>query len=444
MTQIPSRGAAARGTDLLRMDFAVGHKNMQQLIGLRWIAIVGQIVTIAVVTLGFGVALPLAAMAQVLALLIAFNVASQMRSQGRTRVPDHELFIALLVDVAVLTTQLHLSGGTTNPFIFLYLLQISLGAMLLKTRWAWMLVAITASCFMGLAFFSAPLQLPLDHDQGLGSLYIQGMMICFALNAVLLVASITQINHNIRERDARLADLRQRAIEHEHIVRMGLLASGAAHELGTPLATIDVILGDWQHMAVFSGNPETQQELQEMQAQLERCKRILSGILLSAGETRGESASKTTVRTFLDQLAAQWHTTKPTVSLQYTQEFAPDQSIVGDSTLQQMLCNVLDNAAEASPQWVGLHVSREGSLLVITVSDRGPGFPPFMLERLGTPYQSSKGRAGSGLGLFLSMHVAATLGGTLNAHNAIGGGAVVRLALPLSALTIGPHASTRP
>ncbi|MGO8609956.1 sensor histidine kinase, partial [Rhizobium johnstonii] len=80
----------------------------------------------------------------------------------------------------------------------------------------------------------------------LASPYIQGMVVCFALNAALLLIFITRINGNLRARDARLAGLRQRAAEEEHIVRMGLLASGAAHELGTPLATLSVILGDWR------------------------------------------------------------------------------------------------------------------------------------------------------------------------------------------------------
>ena len=74
------------------------------------------------------------------------------------------------------------------------------------------------------------------------------MLVCFVLDAALLVVFVTRINRNLRERDAQLADLRQHAAEEDHIVRMGLLASGAAHELGTPLASLSVILGDWRRM----------------------------------------------------------------------------------------------------------------------------------------------------------------------------------------------------
>src|ERR1700712_4935023 len=121
------------------------------------------------------------------------------------------------------------------------------------------------------------------------------MLDLLGLECNFAVILITPLNRNLRAGDAALANLRQRAAEEEHIVRMGLLASGAAHELGTPLATLAVILGDWRRMPEFSRNPEFLEELGEMQTQLKRCKSIVSGILLSAGEARGESSSRTTI-----------------------------------------------------------------------------------------------------------------------------------------------------
>src|SRR5439155_26688172 len=132
--------------------------------------------------------------------------------------------------------------------------------------------------------------------------YVAGLLLCFVIDAALLVIFIGRINRNLRQRDASLAGLRQRAAEEEHIVRMGLLASGAAHELGTPLATLSVIVGDWARMGPFAAEPELRDEIQEMQEQLQRCKSIVSGILLSAGEARGESPVHTTLHAFLDGL----------------------------------------------------------------------------------------------------------------------------------------------
>ncbi|MDM0012809.1 ATP-binding protein [Variovorax sp. J22P168] len=415
---------------------ASGLDNMQQLIQLRWIAVVGQVATIAVVHYGFGIRLPLDRMLTVLAFLAAFNAASQLRWRIHRDVSNGELFVALLVDVAMLTAQLYLSGGAANPFVFLYLLQVILGAVLLESWSTWTIVGVTSACFAGLAIFSGPLTLPVEPGHGLLSPYILGLLICFGLNAALLVVFISRISRNLRARDARLAALRERAAEEEHIVRMGLLASGAAHDLGTPLATLSVILGDWRHLPHFTSDPELLAEIDEMQAQVQRCKATLSGILLSAGEARGESSIETTVSTFLDDLALEWRSTRPVRIFEYDNRFGHDLPMVSDSTLKQTLCNVLDNALQASPDWVRLEAAHERDTLRLTVTDAGPGFAPGMLADFGKPYLSTKGRPEGGLGLFLVVNVARTLGGAVSARNRPEGGAEVTITLPLASIIL--------
>jgi two-component system, sensor histidine kinase RegB len=419
------------------VEYVAGHKNMLQLIELRWIAVIGQVTTIAGAILVFDVRLPLVQMLEVLACLIAFNVASHLRWHEHRPVTNSELFLALLVDVASLTMQLYLSGGTTNPFAFLYLLQVILSAVLLEAWWTWTIVGITLACLAGLSVFAKPLSLPFDQARGIASLYVQGMLICFVLNAALLVVFISRITNTLKTRAAQLADLRQRAAEEEHIIRMGLLASGAAHELGTPLATLSVILGDWKRMREFKSNPDLLEEIDEMQIQLKRCKSIVSGILLSAGEARGESAMRTTIRAFLDDLVEEWQDSRPVDAFDYDNRIEHDLPVVFDETLKQMIDNVLDNALEASPDWVGLDATLEDGMLRIDVLDDGPGFAPAMLAQFGKPYQSSKGKPGGGLGLFLVVNVARTLGGAVAAANRPEGGARVTLTLPLSAIALG-------
>ncbi|NBX21080.1 MAG: sensor histidine kinase, partial [Betaproteobacteria bacterium] len=263
-----------------------------------------------------------------------------------------------------------------------------------------------------------------------------GLLVCFLLNAILVVIFITRINHNLRRRDARLAAVRQRAAEEEHIVRMGLLASGAAHELGTPLATLAVILGDWKHMPALVRDPSLKEDIAEMEAQVQRCKSIVSGILLSAGEARGEHSSQTTVRAFLDTLVREWRGTRSVDTFLYDNQVDENTAMVADTTLEQMVFNVLDNARDASPHWVSLEASRDGDALRIVVTDRGPGFTPEVLSHIGVPYQSTKGRPGGGLGLFLSMNVARTLGGSLSAENRVEGGARVTITLSLPDISL--------
>ncbi|SFD25756.1 ATP-binding protein [Massilia yuzhufengensis] len=418
------------------VEFAAGHKNMLQLIELRWIAVIGQVTTIAAAILIFGIELPLVHMLQVLACLIAFNVASHLRWHERRPVSNGEMFMALLVDVASLTVLLYLSGGIANPFAFLYLLQVILSAVLLETLWTWIIVLVTIACMAGLAMFAQPLALPFDHARGISSLYIQGLLVCFALDAALLVMFISRISATLRDKAAQLALLRQHAVEEEHIVRMGLLASGAAHELGTPLATVSVILGDWKRMPQFRGDPGLLEELTEMQTQLQRCKSIVSGILLSAGEARGESAVRTTVRSFLDTLAHDWQASRPVASFQYNNRIREDRPVASDSALRQTIDNLLDNALEASPGWVGLDCWIEDGALHLVVTDRGPGFAPSMLGQVGKPYQSTKAEPGHGLGLFLAVNVVRKLGGSVVPVNLPQGGAQVALTLPLASIEL--------
>jgi two-component system, sensor histidine kinase RegB len=426
------------------VEYAAGHKNMLQLIELRWIAVIGQVTTIAGAILIFDINLPLVHMLQVLACLIAFNIASHLRWHERRPVANSELFMALLVDVATLTVQLYLSGGTTNPFAFLYLLQIIISAVLLEAWSTWTIVAITIACLGALAVYAQPLALPFDHARGIASLYVQGMLICFALNAGLLVIFVSRISGTVRAKAAQLAELRQRAAEEDHIVRMGLLASGAAHELGTPLATLSVILGDWKRMPEFRGSPDLLEEIGEMQTQLQRCKSIVSGILLSAGKARGESAVRTTIHTFLDGLAEEWEDSRPVKDFVYENSIVDDMPVAFDSALKQTVDNLLDNALEASPTgWVGMSASVEDDHLCVIVTDRGPGFPASVLAQFGKPYQSTKGRSGGGLGLFLVVNVARTLGGAVVARNRDEGGAEVKLTIPLTAIRLageGEHA----
>jgi two-component system sensor histidine kinase RegB len=445
LTTIESAPAAGQG---LQQPFnqapvnQAGRNNLLQLVQLRWLAVAGQLGTILAVHYALGIHLPVREMLTLLAALSVFNVACWLRSRtegSREGISNGELFAGLMVDVGVLSGQLFYSGGITNPFIFLFLLQVALGAVLLSPRYIWTMVAVTGFCFTALTQWHWPLRLPDLVSLSLSAHYIGGLLICFGLNAALLVIFIHRIGRNLRQRDARLADLRQRAVEEEHIVRMGLLASGAAHELGTPLATLSVILGDWSRMAPFAADPELREEIEEMQRQLQRCKRIVSGILLSAGEARGEHPELSSLHGFLDGLVAQWQRNRSEAQLRYLRLDLPDPDIIADSALQQMVGNILDNAHEAAPgQSITLTASLEPpDILVLRVSDQGQGFLPEMLERLGKPYQSSKGRPGGGLGLFLSLNVARTLGGQILARNRgpeEGGGAEVIVRLPLAAL----------
>ena len=419
----------ARGLE----DTDPGRRNMWLLVQLRWIAVGGQLGTIGFVHFVMGVHLPLVPLFIAPLMLAGINLATYPLLDRRAAITNWELTVAMLADVAALAWQLHFTGGLANPFASLFLLQVVTGAMLLQPGSSWMIVGAASLALFAIAISPVPLDLPTGVNDPF-RLYLAGSLICFALIAVLLVLLITRISRNLREGDAERAAIRQRAAEEDHIVRMGLLATGAAHELGTPLSSLSVILGDWQRMPRIAGDRDLAQDVADMQAEVARCKTIVSGILLSAGEARGIASEFTTVRRFLDAVVAEWRASRLTGMLDYADGFGPDMPIVADPALRQVLSNVIDNAAEVSPDWIGIATSRERDDLVIEISDRGPGFAPEMLAGFGQPYRSSKGKPGGGLGLFLLVNVLRKLGGTASAENRPGGGALVRIRLPLDAI----------
>lgn len=415
---------------------AIARQNMLQLIHLRWIAVAGQVMTILAVHFGLGFKLPLIEMMLVLVALVALNLFSLLRLKRPEPLGPYDLFAALALDAVALTVQLYFSGGATNPFTTLYLLHVILGAVLLEAWATWAIVALISFCFVGLIAFNRPIIAWGLSDQAFFELFIMGMLIGIVLDALLLVTFVGRINANLRQHDARLAELRQRAAEETHIVRMGLLASGAAHELGTPLATLDVILGDWRRMPLFAANPELAQELEDMRGEVRRCKSIVTGVLQSAGEARSGEVRVSTLRGFMDEVIAEWRETRPDVALSYETALLTTTPIVAESTLKQVIHNVLDNALEAPARNIRLTASVRNDWLRIEIEDDGPGFSPAALADFGKPYNSTKGRAGGGLGLFLVVNVLRKLGGGAEAENRPTGGARVGLALPIATLEV--------
>ncbi|RZM37143.1 MAG: HAMP domain-containing histidine kinase [Sphingomonas sp.] len=422
-------------TRAAKLTDATGSANMRQLVTLRWIAVAGQLLTILFVRFVLHFDLPLMPMGLAMAAAVVLNLAS-MPLYGWQRGPNAQLFCAMLFDVGLLTVQLYLSGGATNPFIELYLLQVVLGAVLLDRWSSWTIVGVTACCFATLTVRYRPLVLPAGYGGSFFELYTIGSLLCFALIATLLVLFMTRITTNLQGRDTHLADLRQQAAEEDHIVRMGLLASGAAHELGTPLASIAVILADWRRMPVLARAPGLLAEIGEMQAEVQRCKRIVTGILLAAGEARGEAPEIVSLHRFLDGIVDDWRGLHPGVEVDYVARVGDNPQIVSDPALKQVIANILDNAAEASPDWIGFRGERSGDHLVLAVRDRGPGFSAERIAGFGKPYQSSKAEPGHGLGLFLAVNVVRKLGGTASVANRDLGGAEVTLTLPLAAIAL--------
>ena len=213
------------------------------------------------------------------------------------------------------------------------------------------------------------------------------------------------------------------------IIRMGLLATGAAHELGTPLSTISVILGDWKKMNL---KKDLIEDVKIIESQLNRCKKILSEILIDSGKERLEKATIVPLKEAFDELIKEWMNSRKPQNLIYNFAGKSDKKILLEDILTQAFFNIFDNALEESPAFISVSVLVVDDNFLVSVEDQGKGFDPEIIKQIGKPNLTTKNS--SGLGLFLALNTLHRIGGDLKIENLSTGGAKILVTLPLKNL----------
>src|SRR5262249_5056158 len=261
-------------------------EHLKRLVLLRSVLACVLAATMGVAELGFGVPLRWLAMGALLLLLLAASLFGWLRSQ-RAHITEAELFLQLMLDVTTLSGLLYLSGGSTNPFVSLYLLPLVIAATTLPPLYAWSMAAVTASCYGLLFFYHLPLAvMHAGHTQGEFRIHVIGMWVNFVLSAGLIAFFVGRMARAIRARDAQLARQKEIALRNERIVALGTLAAGAAHELGTPLSTMAVILNELAQD--HADEPELSRDLATLRQQVGACKQTITHMVAAAGEARAE------------------------------------------------------------------------------------------------------------------------------------------------------------
>ncbi|HKQ26349.1 MAG TPA: ATP-binding protein [Burkholderiales bacterium] len=408
------------------------YSNLRRLFFLRGIAVGGEILAIAAAVGLFGTPLPLTAMGAIIMLQAAVNVRTWMRLRRAAPVSEAELFLELLADVAALTALLYLSGGSTNPFVSLYLLPLTIAATAFSARYAWAMAGLTIACYSALMFFYVPLGQGHEMHSSAFNLHVLGMWANFLVSAVLIASFVATMSASIRGRDRELAIARERALRDEQVVALGTFAAGAAHELGTPLSTIAVIARELERQ--YAADPSLRDDLHLLRTQVDNCKRIITSMTTAAGLARAGQAKRQSVEEFLAGVAEKWALIRPQVRLSLRcggTGSAPQ--IVGEETVRQTLINILNNAADASPQAVEIEGTWNAAELTIEVRDRGPGITDDIAEKAGRAFFSTKA-AGRGIGLFLANATIERLGGNVALFNRDDGGGCTRVTIPLARL----------
>jgi two-component system sensor histidine kinase RegB len=323
----------------------------------------------------------------------------------------------------------------------MYLLPVAVAAVALHSRQAWLIALLAMACYSLLVFFHVPLShLHVHSLAGIGlDIHLMGMWLGFMVSSGLVAAFVTRIGQNLRDYDRLVAEAREKALDSERMLALGTLAAAAAHELGTPLATIAVVAGEMTNE--LDDKQQLASSLAVIRTQVGRCKEILTSITASAGHERAEQQQGQALDAFLDQTIARWHDLRPITSVEFTlQGNGPAPTIVTDRTLGQALTNLLDNAADAAATRLIVSGHWDAAELRLDIIDDGTGLAPEVAPQVGTPFFTTKQEYGMGLGLYLARTILGRFGGSITLENHAGGGAITRVRLPLSSLVLEGHA----
>ena len=403
-----------------------GAGNLRRLSAMRWFAVAGQLAAIAAARPLLDIDLPLAPMLLIVALLAAFNVASLLRLRRPAPVTDAELFAQLGVDITALSVLLFFGGGAANPFVTLYLPPITIAAAVLPSRYAWAVAGMSIAAYSLLVFINVPLALP-DAERAT-RLHLAGMWLIFVASTALITWFVARMTAAIRSRDRELAAAREESLRNERVIALGSLAAGAAHELGTPLATMAVIAGEMARRPEAA--PDMREDLALLREQIDHCKSIITGLAERAGQTRAEGGRAIGIDRWLEEVIARWRRLRPHAEAKVSLRGTAAARVVGEATLEQALLNLFNNAADASPASVEIEAEWDAQSLRVEVRDRGAGIDGKVLENAGRAFVTTRA-AGAGIGLFLAHAAVERLGGRIVLANREGGGAVTRIELPL-------------
>jgi two-component system sensor histidine kinase RegB len=426
--------------------------NFGWLLRLRGWMVAGQFLAIVGARLGLGLDLPVGALLGIVAAEAALNVAGALAQ--RRREPSEWWLVAIMAyDIVSFTSLLSLTGGPSNPFSFLYLVQIALAAITVRAGWSW---ALTGLALLGSAvLFVIPDRWHLGLPPGMAGsaqhphsmaldmeLHLRGMWVAFGVAAAFIVYFLFRVRRALEDREAELGESRRATARQERLASLATLAAGAAHELATPLATIAVAVkelerGQWARDGDLATTGDALADVRLIREQVDRCRGILERMSSDAGESGGEIWSPLTIPELVRTSLLGLPDTVP-VHQELAAEVLPLRVRAPQRALAQALRGLLKNAQEAARagEPVHLRVQTSSARLIFSVEDRGPGIPAETLERLGEPFFTTKpAGVGMGLGIFLARAVAERLGGSLHIDSRIGRGTVAELALPIDAAT---------
>lgn len=418
------------------LSLTVSATNLKRLTTIRTILILALLASLGYVKYATDADLIHPTYLVVLALFTLANLLTLWRIQQPWPVTDQEFFAHLLFDIGGLTLVLYLAGGATNPFISYYLVPITVSAALLPRQYTWATAAISLLAYTLMLFYYQPLPLLQMHAGMHGTsasglnLHIFGMWLTFALSTVLITHFVVRMAEALRQRDRLQAIRREEDMRDEQLLAIATLAAGTAHELGTPLSTMMVLLEELRADCP-ANNPQLKRDLDLLANQVAHCRSTLSELVTTADIHSHCEPSVCAVKDYMLDIVDRWQLLRPEKPLQLDFPAGIEGlAIRVDPTLDQAIANLLNNAADAMESRLELSLHNDAGQLIIRIRDDGPGLALDIADSLGKAFVTSKSQ-GLGLGLFLSHATVERCGGHIELFNHPQGGTVVEVRLPL-------------
>lgn len=366
---------------------------------------------------------------------VAVDIAFRRKQSGHESVPELAVAGVMALDLVLLTALLHLSGGSFNPFNFLYLVHIALAAVVLRPAKTWGLVALSLACF-GSLFVPVdwgPSIKHLDHASMM-DIHLQGMWVAFAVAALFIVYFVGHVRKALAERDEQLAAARERSARSEKLASLATLATGAAHELSTPLSTIHLIAAEMASAIERGKTARIADDAKVIREQVARCRNILEQLSDEAGASRAESPESVGVGQLV-RMAVSMVERKNPIDVVVSEAANERDLRVATRATAAALRGLVDNACDASAPSATVRVfaTVEDERCLIRIEDAGSGMANDVLTRAGEPFYTTKEPGkGMGLGLFLARTIAEEMGGHLEIDSEPGRGTSASMILPLA------------
>ncbi len=414
-------------------------------IRLRRLALIGQTTAVLTVYYALQFPLPLLATLSVIGLSACLNLFLRFRYPRHFRLREMPATALLGFDIVQLAALLYLTGGLQNPFAFLFLAPALISATSLPPRSTQILGGLAILCSTCLAFWYQPLPWSETENFRLPAVYIAGVWFAIFLGLGFISVYAWRVAEEARQLSDALAATEFVLAREQHLSTIDGLAAAAAHELGTPLATIALVANEMDQLAK-SDNP-LKEDILILKQQVARCREILAKIASLGDESTGPLDTMS-LHHLLEEITAPHHPFGGKISVQCGGS-GQEPQCTRNAGILYGLGNLIDNAVDFANSQVIVTAAWTPKNVRICIKDDGPGFAAYVLSRLGEPYittrkigpnaPTNREHGGLGLGLFIAKTLLERSGAEFEANNGIqpGSGAIVTINWPRKAFEAG-------